>query len=553
MVHDDLGQAADAFFEKCQGRAGSYFHPSRIAGDGYQVRSQVRFEQAPAYQFPNREALGNRYPKLPQAQTAGFRLWRRTTLRGYVGWVPTNSWTAAPAAPRPNLPVKGPQGFRGYYTGCHVHLMNELGVADADLNLAPAALFDVGDYRDMVKQCLRPDDPRRGTFWNARSKWITVANTFWPWSGHEQFGITEASAANVPAFDGFQDLDDRVIKPLWYKYSTRVSLEMVRQIEKRKGWMRGHVILEYQTTPNAYRRRYQCKRCLDIFTFVQNVTGPILAGRKCPTPGCGNRLISAGKLRAVPLFQGHYVCSADPTHTFGPSTEQSVAGPGVWGGQACPTCAGAPTLSLEQAASERYRCDTCDFEGWFTEPGAPGVRGSHRNQACPCLCGGKLKSRSTPLANQPRIEIVDSADAELLQYASGGVPTPGLPSSSLGNPVGVALNFLGDTDLWGHEMAHCRHYEHAGNAPPPGDPDAEHDSTANSTVNWADPAINEIDPVNQTWDRACLMTYITDLPNYDNAKDMPCFCFKCVLKNRGWKLHDGTVAIPAVAGDIQDP
>src|ERR1035438_4603809 len=110
VVHDDLGQAADAFFEKCQGRAGSYFHPSRIAGDGYQVRSQVRFEQAPDYQFLNREALGNRYPKLPQAQTAGFRLWRRTTLRGYVGWGPTNSWTAAPAAPRPNLPVKGPRG-----------------------------------------------------------------------------------------------------------------------------------------------------------------------------------------------------------------------------------------------------------------------------------------------------------------------------------------------------------------------------------------------------------------------------------------------------------
>ena len=72
-------------------------------------------------------------------------------------------------------------------------------------------------------------------------------------------------------------------------------------------------------------------------------------------------------------------------------------------------------------------------------------------------------------------------------------------------------------------------------------------------MNWADPAINETDPVNQNWDRVCLMTYATDLPNYDTAKDMVCFCYKCVLKNRGWRLNDGSVNGVALAGDVQDP
>jgi hypothetical protein len=565
VIHDDLGQAAGALFDKWRGRAGVYFHPSRTAGDGYQVRAQVRFDQEGDYQFPNLETLRNRYPKLPQAQSTQFRLWRKTSIRGYIGWSPVNTWTGAgAAAPRANVPAPGPNGFRRYYTGCHVHITNELGTSNADLNLTPATLFDLAEYRAMVKQCLKPGDTRYGTRWTDRAGWISVAPTFWPWSTHNQFGITEASAANVSAQAGFDDLRNRVLNPLLYKYMTRVSLEMAKQIEKRKGWMRGHIILEFQTTPDAYYRRYQCKRCLDVFTFIQNATGPILAGRKCPTPGCGflrpgrSKLLFAGELRAVPHFQAYYVCSNDATHTYGPTDEDSATAAGAWAGWNCGNAGCGGTLSLEQVTSELYRCNTCKFEGWYREAGA-GARGSHQDQACPCLCGGQLRSRNKPLANQPRIEILDSEDAELLQYQSGGVPTPGLPSSSLGNPVGVALNFLGDTDLWGHEMAHCRHYEHAGNAPLSitGDPGNEHDRVVNTIVNWADPAINETDPVNQNWDRACLMTYVTDLPNYDVARDMPCFCYRCVLKNRGWKLYDGTVPAvasgPDVPGNVQDP
>ena len=99
VTHDRLGQPPDSFFSKRQGRAGVYFHPSRIAGDGYRIRAQVWFDPETDYQFPNLAALKARYPKLPQAQSARLRLWRKTTIRGYVSWGPANSWTAAPAAP----------------------------------------------------------------------------------------------------------------------------------------------------------------------------------------------------------------------------------------------------------------------------------------------------------------------------------------------------------------------------------------------------------------------------------------------------------------------
>jgi hypothetical protein len=149
-----------------------------------------------------------------------------------------------------------------------------------------------------------------------------------------------------------------------------------------------------------------------VFTYVQNAAGPILKDENCSTPGCGDKWFSAGKLRLIPKFEGHYVCSTNPTHTFGPQVEKSAAGPGVWGGQNCPNCTalgGAGTLGLEQVTSELYRCDTCNFEGWYGEPGAPAARGSHQNQACPRLCGGKMQSKKQPLANQPRVELANSA------------------------------------------------------------------------------------------------------------------------------------------------
>ncbi len=50
------------YFEALAGRAGVYFHPSHIAGDGYRVRATLRFKKCPGYDFPNLEVLARRYP-----------------------------------------------------------------------------------------------------------------------------------------------------------------------------------------------------------------------------------------------------------------------------------------------------------------------------------------------------------------------------------------------------------------------------------------------------------------------------------------------------------
>ena len=162
-----------------------------------------------------------------------------------------------------------------------------------------------------------------------------------------------------------------------------------------------------------------------------------------------------------------------------------------------------------------------------------------------------MTSIARELVKGDHIEILPSEPGRLMDNKNGGVPIPGLPAPSIGHVVGVSLCFLGDTDLWGHELGHCRYFQHAGNAP--GRAEAQHDCTGNLAANWGDPFARETSESNQKWDRTCLMSYVTDLSSYDDYKDMPCFCFKCVLKNRGWKLNDATVPVPSPPGDLQDP
>ncbi|MDX2152985.1 MAG: hypothetical protein SFV54_19740 [Bryobacteraceae bacterium] len=487
VVHDKLGQPEDSFFVKRQGRAGVYFNPSRIAGDGYQVRAQVRFQGAADYAFPNVDALKDRYPKLPQAHTAQFRLWRKTSLRGYVCWGPTNTWAAVPAPPRPNLPDKGPAGFRRYYTACHLHVENEINKTDGDIDFTPQDLMTESEFRSVVKEILPGGDKRRKNM-----SWIRLGNRMWPWAQHDQFGVTEASAANLALGDGFDDLKNRFIDTIENSYYVRICAELVRGVEKHEGLFRGHILVEFQATDPVYIQRYVCARCGDKFVYMQ-ANGKSMVGERCPTNGCGNKWISPGKLRAETKYRGSYACAGVPSH---------------------------------------------NHQGWESGPAG----GDYNGQACPD-CGAALALQGVPA-------VVPADPPYQLQYSSGGVPTPGLPTSSMGNPLGVAINFLGDSDLWGHELAHTRYHQHTGNAPSPAI--AQHDARNNTTVNWGALVTPEPDPINQCWDRSCLMTYATDLASYDDAKDMVCFCARCVLKARGWKLQDGAHPVNLPPSTVMD-
>src|SRR5262249_38773142 len=120
VVHDDLGQDAAKLFPDLVGKAGVYLRPSIIAADGYDYRAQVSFEAPPAgASHPNREVLKARYAKLPQAHLATLRVWRKTSIRGYVGWV--------------DAPVLDPTWqdaltkVMARYTQANVHFVNEGG------------------------------------------------------------------------------------------------------------------------------------------------------------------------------------------------------------------------------------------------------------------------------------------------------------------------------------------------------------------------------------------------------------------------------------------
>ncbi len=431
VVHDEIGQPGTELFPKRLGRAGIYFHPSRIAGDGYRIRAQVYFQEADSYKFPNVKTLAKRYPKYPQAHTVQFRLWRKSSIRAYIKWGTPDNWNAPALRAWGGYPPQGPIGFRSYYTACHVHIENELGLGHAQLDHPIATVFPNNlTYENLIMDTLEV---------GVHDHQIALQNDIqfsttevWPWAAHDNLGLPPSPAGAI--------LDDAVGAStdeafnLHVLLAFRFSLAMVQSVERETGRMRGHVLVEYESSGNPSWHRYRCATCRDTFWYPQRLPGA-LGGLVCPTPLCGGGLASLG-------------------------------------------------------AS-------------YTHPGT------------------------------------DCADGNF----------PGLNTPSCGFPVGVFWNFLGTADLWAHEIGHNRHFEHAAEAFGLPDRDIMHDNAVNPLPRVGDIAENE------RWDRACLMSYITGLGTYDAAgagSDKPCFCFKCVLRNRGWRLQALGAQVPVPPGAVHD-
>jgi len=486
VVHDDLGQAEDLVFKKRRGRAGVYFHPSRIAGDGYQVRAEVRFDDKSDYKFPNAAVLEKRYEKLPQAHTAEFRLWRKTSMRGYIKWGQTDTWTPGSAFHRAHFPLKGPTQWRAHYTACHVFISNELGTDNSLLPVNIATVFPGTTFKDQVIDSLPGTDWRNQV---GNQGWINfTAGYTWPWWNRTDYGFKP----HGPEPDGFvaaQAVSEEMCNT-HVNLAFRMSLTMVKDIEKQTGRMRGHILVEYQTTPSVYLASYDCARCRGTFTYLQNSPADEFSTDPCPGTGCGGTLVEAEHLERL------YACSLCPARYR--NRKDSLIG--SWVGDKCPA--------------------------------------KH--------CGGILSIHST-VSRAPRDRIC--LDSNLGTDALVGTNSP-----SCGFPLGVFWNFVGSSSLWAHELGHNRHYEHAGDAMQNASNKTtlEHDSADNPLATFH----THEHPDNKRWDRACLMTYIlqaaetdTGTSTYDDERDMPCFCFKCVLKNRGWRI----TALPIPEGDLCDP
>jgi len=253
VVHDDQGQAANKFHGDCQGKAGIYMRPSRIAGDGYRFRARVSFENLPAplATHPNWAVLKKRYPLLPQAHTAAMRVWRKASFRGYVGWLPAAvaGWGGAldEVADR--------------YRAANVHFVDE-GPNPAVHQQFQPALIPNPDYVSLISSKL---DVPASAYQNIAP--TRTAGYVWPYLDEPHFGV-QVWTGNMAAFRGW--LYGTIEETSWDMYSHELIHLLVDKIEKNQGRLRGHVIVEFASSPKLIIYEYTCKICKHQLSEIVN-------------------------------------------------------------------------------------------------------------------------------------------------------------------------------------------------------------------------------------------------------------------------------------------
>jgi len=257
VIHDDLGQAVKKVYPDWMGKAGVYLNPSRIAGDGYQFRAQVSFKKLPGTtaSHPNREVLEKRYEKLPQAHTAKMRIWRKTSFRGYVGWVKTVAagWTATMDA------------VDKYYRNAHVHFVHE-GPNPTTAQSFPATgankLVSADEFKYLVAKQLT------GSPFNAIKGDARLTEGYvWPFVHKAHYGM-KRHTGDLSSFLTWLCLKNDA--RAWYRYSMELIHLIIAKIESQHGRMRGHVIAEFASSPPVRLIEYKCSRCHDKICDVAN-------------------------------------------------------------------------------------------------------------------------------------------------------------------------------------------------------------------------------------------------------------------------------------------
>jgi len=245
-VAHDLLDKKENFWKNAVGRAGVFFHPSIIAGDGYQVRAQVRLKKTDFFEFPNLEFLEKRYHKAPQVTSAKIRMWRKASIRGYIRWAPAGkgNW----GANDDGLP------FVDQYRMCHVHFVHESqspkefalntlfntspGSADVTLYKDMVAnRVTVGSMQDKTKMSLNPDYP-------------------YPWADDPCMGYAVLHGPDLSMNDGYKEIRNAIIDQ-WRLYRERVIFELLCRVEKKSGLMRGHLLVDFLCSPGFYVEEYK--------------------------------------------------------------------------------------------------------------------------------------------------------------------------------------------------------------------------------------------------------------------------------------------------------
>ena len=287
VVHDHIASAQvlkTDLFEPLIGAGGVYFRPSRVAGDGYRIRASMRFEAFDGYKFSNLDALKARYPVPPSTHSARMRVWRRSSMRGYLCWSNPLSghW---PAFVNP---------FRDLYRAGHVYMVHEGGAArDFAINTVfdPAQVNHVTRYKNLVINNLNDATLK------APNKITLKADFLWPWSDQADFGYPHVSPVNMLDADVWQKfVSDIIMEKTWGLFSEALLYALLKEIE-RSGVMRGHLFAEFKSSNEFHLVEYTCNRrpsrgAVHKYWATQKGTSAAAGGAArlhnsaCPAAGC---------------------------------------------------------------------------------------------------------------------------------------------------------------------------------------------------------------------------------------------------------------------------
>jgi hypothetical protein len=517
VAHDDLGQDADRVFADLLGKAGVYLHPSIIAGDGYQFRAQVSFRDLPSgATHPNWKVLKDRYDasKLPQAHTGKLRLWRKTSLRGFLQWEPNADlhWGGA---------FNYESAFIRFYAAAFVHYVHEGG---AQQSILPAALFPGGtaqaDYQAFmvaVTVGTRGADPKANKYRPATEMNLDP-NYVWPYATAAHLGVQQCPPAGT-ALNQYDTYLDGVWTDTWRRYRAPLIHRSIQIMETQYGKMRGHMIGEFRSSPQYWVEKYYCDTCVvDHLLMEPTAAGGSANGEVCRMPACPGHLVSS---------ETHtYNCNAAGcTQSKIRPVNQALTG------QPCTRrCAGVLAISSRanilkravSATSTTYSCPVCGRS--FSVMEAARSTGAQAGTVCGALCTGTYVDAGVLNARE-----ITATAANMLGFPAAGEAMGGL---------WLFCTYPRGVSTWAHEIGHHKHLEHG-----PGGggyfPN-QHDSQTNAAVAGA------ANPVNRNWDRVCIMGYTRTGKNPGDA-DRGYFCGRCILKLRGWQVQ-GLALPPAGSG-----
>ena len=337
VVHDHLTAAqkdeGTNLYEPLIGVAGAYFRPSQIAGDGYRVSAGVQFRKFVDYEFPNLEMLDARYPTPPQASSSKLRVWRKSSVRGYLRWTTTNN--AAHIA-----------RMNQYYHAGHVHFVDELRQVDGTGNpnvpaYRPSTLVNTGDATDY--NAYKTIIADRVQYHKDKTKMKLDNDHCFPWYDRGNLGCTWATDPDEPVAK-VKDLMELFEYYTWNKSQEGILLDMIRRAEEKDGRLRGHMLAHFVDTDRVYTEQYVCKSCNKKFWYLEkNSAGGNSDNARC---SCGGRVRRTGKCNGV------YRCANNHGPFNGPN--DTFPGGGKYNGRPCPTC-NDPSLDCKSTTTTEAR------------------------------------------------------------------------------------------------------------------------------------------------------------------------------------------------------